>query len=322
MSILITGIGGMVGSHLADRYLSCGQSCSGIYYNSTIDLEELPKSVQLNECDIRDAYAVLKIIRKFLPSKIYHLAAQSYPSVSWDRPADTLDINVIGTVNICEAVKLVKAECPEYDPVIVIACSSAEYGASLTEENVPIDENTALLPLHPYGVSKVAQDLLGYQYYHSDNLKTIRARIFNTTGPRKVGDAVSDFCRRAVSIELGRAVKLRVGNLNTRRAITDVRDLVSALMLLSDKGSPGDVYNISGEHVYEMNSIVGIIKNSISKKINIELDPSLFRPTDEAVIWGDSTKLKECTGWIQEYTLERTIHDMLQYWREKMRREY
>jgi len=318
MKVMITGIGGMVGTHMTDYLHKRGIAPLGIYYNSTVPLSELGDRAQLEECDVRDAFRVYRLINEYRPDVIYHLAAQSFPAVSWLRPGDTLDINIVGTVNVCEAVKLVRTANPNYDPIIVVACSSAEYGASLTPDRTPITEDAPLLPLSPYGVSKVGQDLLAYQYYHCDNLRTIRARIFNTTGPRKTGDVASDFTRRAVELELGRSEFLKVGNLTTRRAITDVRDLVKALVLLSEKGAPGEVYNISGQHVYAMDEIVDLVKRFAKVPIIIKEDVSLLRPSDEPVIFGDSSRLIDCTGWTQEIPLETTIADMLDYWREKM----
>ncbi len=318
MNVMITGIGGMVGSHMTDYLCEKGIRPVGLYYNSTIALSEIGDRAHLVECDVRDAFHVYRLINEYRPDVIHHLAAQSYPAVSWSRPADTLDINLTGTVNVCEAVKMVRQADPSYDPRILVACSSAEYGASLTPERTPIDEDAPLLPLSPYGVSKVGQDLLAYQYFQGDKLKTIRARIFNTTGPRKVGDVASDFTKRAVEVEIGLAKNLRVGNLSTRRAITDVRDLVKALLLLAEKGDPGEVYNISGAHVYSMTELVEMVKRKARVALEIEADPSLLRPTDEPVIFGDSSRLIGKTGWKQEIPLEQTIEDMLNYWRVKL----
>ena len=147
-----------------------------------------------------------------------------------------MDVNVNGTVAVYEAVKAVRRKRnAAYDPMVVVACSSAEYGHSLLNANRPfVDENTPLLPLHPYGVSKVAQDLLSFQYYQNDGIRCVRARIFNTTGTRKVKDVTSDFTRRAAEAERSGNYEIRVGNLDTRRAIMDQRDLVEALVLLSD----------------------------------------------------------------------------------------
>ena len=318
MNILITGACGMVGSHMVEYFhREGGHKIVGTYFKPTTDLEDIRGKVHLVECDVRYYQRVLDIIDDIKPDKIFHLAAQSYPTVSWHRPQETMDTNVNGTINIFEAIKYVRKTDKNYDPVVVVACSSAEYGAPLTPENTPVKEDTALLPLHPYGVSKVGQDLLSFQYYQNDKIRCIRARIFNTTGPRKTNDVVADFTHRAVEIEQKKINVLKVGNLQTKRAITDVRDLVNALILLSDKGTWGDVYNISGNKVYLINEIIPIIENYMGIKLPVEVDPKLLRPTDEPIIFGDSSKLKKDTGWEQTFALDQTIKDMIDYIRSK-----
>ncbi len=317
--ILITGGCGMVGSHLVDHYYEQGQKVTATYYtHPTIDLDEVRHKADYVPCDIRDKTLVEQIITRLRPQIIYHLAAQSYPTVSWEKPDETIAINMNGTVNVFETVKKMRKQDPGYDPVIVIACSSAEYGAALTPENVPIKESAPLLPLHPYGVSKVGQDLLGFQYFCNDGIRNIRARIFNTTGPRKVQDVVSDFTKRAVLWETGKEASLTVGNLNTQRAITDVRDLIQALILLAEKGTPGEVYNICGDSIYKISDIITIIEKILGKKIPVAQDLALLRASDEPIIYGDASKLKACTGWQQSYSLEQTIADMLAYWSKKL----
>lgn len=316
MKILITGACGMVGSYLVDYYYNLGINVLGTYFKPTTDIREIEGKAHLIECDIRYFNNLFNIIFKYKPEKIFHLAAQSLPTVSWIRPQETIDVNVNGTINVFESIKNIRKIDKNYDPVVIVACSSAEYGASLTSENVPIKEDAMLLPLHPYGVSKVAQDLLSYQYYVNDGIRVIRTRIFNTTGPRKINDVCSDFTKRAVLIEKGITDnKLKVGNLETYRAIMDVRDLVRALVLLSDLGKWGDVYNVSGSKLYQIREIVTIIREYISVPFELELDLSLLRPADEPVIYGDSSKLIGDTGWSQVYTLDETIKDMINYWR-------
>jgi nucleoside-diphosphate-sugar epimerase len=200
----------------------------------------------------------------------------------------------------------------------VVACSSAEYGSSLTPENVPIPEDVMLLPVHPYGMTKVAQDMLSYQYFLNDKIKAIRARIFNTTGPRKTNDVASDFTKRAVLIEKDREKILKVGNVSAKRAITDVRDLIQAMILLSEKGRHGEVYNISGSKVYQVSELISLIEKIMNRKFDIEVDQSLMRPTDEPIIYGDSARLQKDTGWKQKYTIEQTLGDMITYWREHL----
>ncbi len=319
-TIYITGVGGMVGSHLVDTLAEQGHSPTriiGTFYKPTTDISEIQGKAILTELDIRYSAPVHSLIQQYKPETIFHLAAQSYPTVSWERPEETMAINVQGTIHLFEAIRAVRRIDPAYDPVVVVACSSAEYGASLTPENTPVHEGAELLPLHPYGVSKVGQDLLAYQYHANDGIRTIRARIFNTTGPRKVGDVLSDFARRAVAIEQGAATTLRVGNLETRRGITDVRDLVSALLLLSAKGEWGACYNICGQYDYRIGDLIPMIETVLGRSLRTEVDPSLLRPSDEPVIFGDATKLIKRTGWKQHFTIEQTIADTIRYWRQK-----
>lgn len=321
MNILVTGAGGMVGSHMVELLHAQGENVVGTYYKPTTNIKELPKDLKMIECDVRYAPSVEKIIMEYQPDEIYHLAAQSYPTVSWDRPYETIEINVNGTIAVYEAIKKVRTlRNPDYNPMVVVACSSAEYGETLNElegNEVYVKETAELKPLHPYGVSKVGQDLISFQYYMNDYIRCIRARIFNSTGTRKVNDVTSDFTYRAVEAEKTGIYELRVGNIETKRAIMDQRDLVSALMLLAKKGTPGDVYNISSERIYQMKDIIEMIEREIGHTFEIKVDPQLLRPTDEKIIVGDVTKLKRDTGWKQNISMEQTIADMLEYWRKK-----
>ena len=320
MSILVTGAGGMVGSHMVELLHKQGKDVVGTYYKPTVNIGEISKEIKMIECDVRYPSSVEKIIMEYRPTQIYHLAAQSYPTVSWDRPYETMDINANGTIAIYEAVKFVRKMIDQsYDPIVVVACSSAEYGETLNRldgKEVYVKEDAELLPLHPYGVSKVVQDLISFQYFMNDKIRCIRARIFNSTGTRKVNDVTSDFVRRAVTAEATNTYELRVGNLDTRRAIMDQRDLVRALMLLAEKGKAGEVYNVSSEHVYKMKDIVTMIEKEIGHKFVVKIDQSLLRPTDEKIIVGDISKLKRDTGWEQEIPMEQTIKDMINYWRK------
>ena len=320
MNILVTGAGGMVGSHMVELLHNAGENVIGTYYKPTTDIKEISRDIKMIECDVRYYQGVLRIISEYKPEKIFHLAAQSYPTVSWMHPQVTMDTNANGTINIYEAIKEVRKTNPAYDPMVVVACSSAEYGETLNQlegiEEVYVKEDAQLQPLHPYGVSKVVQDLLSFQYYMNDHIRCIRARIFNSTGTRKINDVTSDFTYRAVVAERTGVYELRVGNLETKRAIMDQRDLVRALILLSDKGIPGEVYNISSESIYQMRDIVSIIEEQVGHKFEIKVDPALLRPTDEKIIVGDVTKLKRDTGWRQEIPMEQTIADMLEYWRK------
>lgn len=319
MNVLVTGAGGMVGSHMVELLYNRGDNVIGIWHKNKKNVEQITLPIHFVQCDLRYGQCIDQLIMDNLPEQIYHLAAQSYPTVSWVSPSETIDVNVGGTIAVFEAIKKSRKYVnPNYDPIVVVACSSAEYGETLNklEENeIYVKETAELLPLHPYGVSKVGQDLLAFQYFMNDHIRSIRARIFNSTGTRKVNDVTSDFTYRAVEAERSGVYELRCGNLETRRAIMDQRDLVNALILLAEKGKAGDVYNISSEHIYQMRDIVTMIEDQIGHKLNINVDTALLRPTDERIIVGDVTKLKKDTGWVQKITMRQTIADMIDYWR-------
>ena len=306
----------MVGSHMLELLTAQGHTVLGTYYKPTTNIAELDSSIKILECDVRYYQSVLRIISDFKPEQIYHLAAQSYPTVSWEHPQATMETNVNGTINLFESIKEVRKTDAAYDPMVVVACSSAEYGQTLDEIDDPFVKETAeLKPLHPYGVSKVAQDLLSFQYYRNDHIRCIRVRIFNSTGTRKVNDVTSDFTRRAVMAERAGSYTIKVGNLETKRAIMDQRDLVNGLMLLAERGIPGEVYNLSSEHCYQMSDIVRMIEEIMEHKLETEIAPELLRPTDEKIIIGNIDKLKRDTGWTQKIPMEQTVRDMLAYWR-------
>lgn len=322
MNVLVTGAGGMVGSHMVEQLYNMGHDVIGVWHKNKKNVEQITLPIRFVQCDLRYGYGIEEIIMDNLPDQIYHLAAQSYPTVSWVSPAETIDVNINGTVAVFEAIKKArKYKKNDYDPMVVVACSSAEYGQTLNElegKEVFVKETAELKPLHPYGVSKVGQDLLSLQYYINDQIRCIRARIFNSTGTRKVNDVTSDFTKRAIEAERSDVWDLRVGNIDTKRAIMDQRDLVKGLMLLAEKGKDGDVYNLSSEHIYQMKDIIRIIEEQMGHRFVVKVDQELVRPTDEKIIVGDITKLKQATGWKQEIKMEQTIEDMLNYWRGGM----
>lgn len=312
--ILITGAAGMIGSHLLEHLDSAAPGeVLGTWFRPTVRVEELSGRLPMAELDMRDKAAVFRAIEAHRPAQIFHLAAQSLPTVSWTDPWETMQVNVLGTVNLFEAVRHVRAaHDAAYDPMIVVACSSAQYGASLTPENVPITEDVPPLPLHPYGVSKVAQDLLAFQYWRNERIRCIRARFFNTTGPRKRDDVVSDFAARIARIVRDGGA-LRVGNLEARRAIMDARDLVAALVLLAERGEPGEAYNVCGDAAWRIGDLIPIFERLAGVSLPLAPDPALFRPSDEAIIFGSNAKLKQRTGWRPNVSIEETLRAVLDY---------
>lgn len=309
--VWITGAGGFMGQHLTDFFIKKDCEVLATTFHPTTNIEELNKKAIIFECDIRDKEKVKFLMRLFKPDKIFHLAAQSYPTVSWEDPWYTIETNILGTVNLFEAAKEFNPNCK-----ILNACTSAEYGF-VNPEEVPIKEEHSLNPLQPYGVSKLAQEKLAYQYWKNFGVKSISVRIFNTTGPKKVKDVCSDLTRRLVEIEKGinKERKLIVGNIETKRAITDVRDLIRAFDLALDRATIGEVYNLSGEKVYQISEIIETLRRLVGFDFEVIKDQKLIRPTDEPIIYGDSSKFKKETNWSQEISLEKTLKDMLDYWR-------
>jgi len=314
MKAWITGGGGMMGQHLTEYLVAKGNTVLSTYYRPTTDIDELHRDCIKTELDIRDKNKVFSTVKEFQPTHIYHLAAQSFPTVSWEDPWYTIEANVLGTVNVFEAVKHFQPGCK-----ILNACTSAEYG--FVEPNaVPVKETHPLNPLQPYGVSKLAQEKLAYQYFKNFQIQSVSMRIFNTTGPKKINDVCSDLTKRLVEIELGinPERKLTVGNLVTQRTITDVRDTIRGFYLALEKGTIGEVYNISGEQLYSIRELIEILRSLVNFEFTLTQDPQLLRPSDESIIFGDSTKFKQDTGWRQEYSLERTLEDMLSHWRYQL----
>lgn len=312
MRILVTGMTGFIGSHLAEFLLKKELEVVGTVWDKTElkNVEKIKDKVRILECDIRDGERVEEIIEEVKPDRVFHLAAQSFPTVSWDEPVRTLDTNVMGTTHIFEAIRKL-----DLDTIVLVACSSAEYGF-VSENEVPVKENHVLLPLHPYGVSKVAQDLLAYQYHQNFGIKTVRARIFNTTGPRKANDVCSDFTSMIVNIEKGKAKEMKVGNLEPKRDITDVGDVVNALWLLCEKGKMGEAYNVCSSKAYRIKDLLDMAIEISDVDIEPKIDPNKLRPTDEPIIMGDNTKIREACGWIPKMSMEETLSRMLDFWRE------
>ncbi|MCK4497083.1 MAG: GDP-mannose 4,6-dehydratase [Candidatus Aenigmarchaeota archaeon] len=315
--VLITGITGFVGSHLAEYLLGKNLEVYGTvrWRSKTENIESIKDKIKLLETDMRDGHSLEIAIKESEPDYVSHLAAQTFVPMSWRAPADTLETNIIGTVHLFEAIRKSKL-----DPKIHVAGSSEEYGMVYPDE-LPIRETNTLRPLSPYGVSKVAQDKLAYQYNKSYGLKTVVTRAFNHTGPRR-GDVfvTSNFSKQIVEIEKGiKKPVIRVGNLNAKRDFSDVRDIVKAYWLAVTKAKVGEVYNICSEKARTIQSVLDLLVDlSNSKDIKVEKDSSRMRPSDVEVLQGDSSKFRKQTGWKPEISFEQTMKDVLEYWRGKL----
>ncbi|MCD4653870.1 GDP-mannose 4,6-dehydratase [bacterium] len=319
MRVLVTGITGFVGSHLADFILEHHPDVDlfGMYRwrSRTENIEHSLTRFNNVECDLRDAASVRTVLEEIRPDRIFHLAAQSFVPSSWQAPSETLTTNMIGQVNIFEAVRDLGL-----DPWIQIACSSEEYGLVYDNE-VPIKETNPLRPLSPYAVSKVGQDHLGYQYFMSYGLKVIRTRGFNHTGPRR-GDVFvcSDFAKQIVEIERGRRKpSIFVGNLEAKRDFTDVRDMVRAYWIALDGGcKPGEAYNICSGQCWSIREVLDILMEQSSAKISVEQDINRLRPSDVPILLGDFSKFRAATNWEPKISFKQTLKDILDYWRQRI----
>lgn len=317
MKILITGITGFVGSHLAEYCLEKGEEVFGTVLSHHLGdelkrIEHIKDNVTLLECNLQNRVAVQRVIEKVKPDKIFHLAAQSFVPVSWASPEDTLTNNIISELNIFEAVRELKI-----DPVIHIAGSSEEYGL-VHENESPIKEENQLRPLSPYGVSKVAQDTLACQYYYSHGLKTVVTRSFNHEGPRRGEQFVtSNFAKQIAEIEKGKISPIiHVGNLEAKRDYSDVRDIVKAYWLATEKCKYGEPYNICSGKAWTIQSVLDfLLQKSTKKNIEIKQDTDRMRPSDVPILLGDCSKFKDQTGWEPEINFEQTLEDTLNYWR-------
>jgi GDP-4-dehydro-6-deoxy-D-mannose reductase len=320
MRALITGVTGFAGSHLAEYLLENQPDVEvwGLYrWRSRMEnLEGVRGRLRMVECDLRDFTSVHAALAQARPDAIFHLAAQSFVPSSWKAPNDTLVTNLTGQTNLFEAVRFLAL-----DPVIQIACSSEEYGLVHPDE-VPIKEDNPLRPLSPYAVSKVGQDMMAYQYFQSYGLKTVRTRGFNHTGPRR-GDVfvTSNFAKQLASIEAGlQEPIIRVGNLEAVRDFTDVRDMVRAYWLAVTKAKHGEVYNLATGTGITIQELLDRLLSLSTAKVDVVQDPDRMRPSDVVRLIGDSTKFRNDTGWAPEVPFDKTLSDLLQYWRERVKK--
>lgn len=316
MRLLITGITGFVGSHMAEYALAHGAEVFGSsrWRSRTENIEHLRSQIKLIECDLRDLASVRGLLETAEPTHVVHLAAQSFVGASWQTPAETLSTNIISQVNLLEGIRRFTIA-----PRVLVVGSSEEYGFVCPDE-LPIRETNPLRPLSPYAVSKVAQDMMGYQYFMSYGLPIIRTRAFNHEGPRR-GEVfvTSNFAKQVAEIEAGmREPTMSVGDLTPRRDFSDVRDVVRGYWLLLERGEPGEVYNLCSGRSWAIQQVLEfLLEQSRVKRIAVETDPARLRPSDVMILEGDSSKIRKATGWEVEIPFERTLRDLLAYWRQR-----
>lgn len=325
----ISGITGMVGSHLADYLIenTDWQIHGLLRWRSPLDnisqqIKEVntKKRIKLFYGDLRDSMSIDEAIKSSKPDYVFHLAAQSFPKTSFTSPLDTLETNVQGTVRILEAVK-------NYAPrAITHVCSSSEVFGRVPKTKLPIDEECNFHPASPYAISKVGTDLVGRYYAEAYGLTTLTTRMFTHTGPRR-GDvfAESSFAKQIALAENGFIEPvIKVGNLKSLRTVADVRDAVRAyFMLVTINPIPGAYYNIGGQHTAEVGEILEhlISISSIRNDLKIEVDPDRLRPIDADLQVPNTDKFTKHTGWKPEINFEKTMQDLLDYWRTRVKLE-
>ncbi|MEW6336735.1 MAG: GDP-mannose 4,6-dehydratase [Acidobacteriota bacterium] len=319
MRVLITGITGFVGSHMVEYLLSAqsGVEVFGLrrWRSSAEELEPLLPVVRLVEGDLLDAPSLLRVLQASRPDVIFHLAASSSVASSWDTPTEMMQVNVIGTLHLLEAVRQMDLDAP-----VVLACSAEPYGR-VGEDELPIREDHPLRPVSPYAVSKAAVDLLGVQYFETFKLRTVRLRLFNHFGPRQSDRFVlSSLARQVAEIEAAvRPPQLKVGNLEVQRDFVDVRDAVRAYWLAARHGVAGEAYNVATARPRSIREVLDRLLTLTESVVEVVFDPGRLRPAEIPVLSGDWSRFRLAAGWEPAIPFEQTLFDTLEYWRRKVR---
>ncbi len=335
--ILITGSNGFLGSHLIDKCINENYIVYGLdrpsssfrnlvrytdgketflkenrvnFLGKKIQIASNRKNLIFLKCDIKDKILMEKIIEEIKPKLLFHFGAQPYIIPSWEDPVNTIETNVIGTINVFEPIKKYNLKTR-----VILACTAAEFGTT-TNINRPLKESDPLMAIHPYGISKIAAELLSRQYFINFGIEIINLRFFNLTGIRRTNDASSDFVRKIAQIELGlKEPVIEVGNLLPFRDILDVGDGIRAIWLTATRGTPGETYHVCTKQKVQIKELLDIALSFSEKKIKVvENVPHKLRKTDEDIIIGDNTKIISELGWEPKKSIKETLRELFDYW--------
>jgi len=311
--VLITGVSGFVGSHLVS-YLSSNKEYSlfGTFFSAKETT--FNKDLTLTKVDLTNSNEVLSFLDSIKPDLVFHLAGLSAPSLSFKDPQKVITTNALVQINILEGLKNSNKDAR------ILSVTSADIYGIVKKEDLPIDEETPFRPANPYAVSKITQDYLAFQYFTSYGLQIIRVRPFNHIGPGQSPDfVVSSFAKKIATIEKGKIEPVMlVGNLEAKRDFTDVRDIVTAYEQAINKGKAGEAYNIGSGVSHKISEILEKLISLSNVKITIEQDPKLLRPSDEPELVCDNRKFVNLTSWKPQISLEKSLKDTLDYWRNKV----
>jgi GDP-4-dehydro-6-deoxy-D-mannose reductase len=314
MRVLVTGVSGFVGGHLAEHLVESGDLVVGLSASGCwpSELAHLAQQVRIERCDLAavDGAELAALVARKQPEVIYHLAAQANPQASITDPRGTWALNLGGALNLLEAAK-----GSGLKPRVVLVGSGVCYG-NPAPEHLPVTESCPLRPNNPYSASKAAADLLGIQHYLTHGTDVVMVRPFNHAGPRQSSTYVlSALARQVAEVEAGRKARVEVGNLDVVRDFTDVRDVVRAYRLLAERGAPGEIYNLGTGQGVKLSDALDTLTVQAHAPIAVHVDPARVRPVDQPLLVADANKLRRATGWAPRFSISRTLADMLEYWR-------
>ncbi len=314
MKALITGVTGMIGTHFAGAARAAGWQTVGIARSSASSRLAVEET-DVMRCDILDPFALEDVFRKIQPDVVVHLAAQAFNGTSWQAEWGTHQANYLGTVNVLRCCRTVSPRAR-----VLLACSSAEYG-DVKPEDCPLREDRLLRPISPYGVTKAATEALGFQHFHNYGLQVYLPRLFIHVGTgHPPATAIQNFARQIAMIAQDRIPPVvRVGRLDTARDFIDVRDGVNALMLLLEKGQPGQPTNICNGEAVSISDVLRIFIEISGQQVKVVQDEAFMRPSDEPLLLGDNSRIRQL-GWTRRYTFRQTLEDVYEDWMERVRR--